>query len=179
MIQGIKIIITGRTTNYRRQIRRTQKKIITFGKFKKNFLKVHAGHSIQISYNRYGIISVQIYYQMASKFSEKFYDKNIPEIMTNYFSIKKFQEELNFYTNLNSNYFNFIDIIRNKINTKSICFIYNKTKYSKKLELYKNYQMYKKNKFTKDTINYYIKNNKIKTLPADFIYFCDNNKFKH
>lgn len=179
MIQGIKIIITGRTTNYRRQIRRTQKKIITFGKFKKNFLKVHSGHSIQISYNRYGIISVQIYYQMASKFSEKFYDKNIPEIITNYFSIKKFQENLTFYTNLNSKYFNFIDTINNKINTKNFNFIYNKTKYSQKIQLYKNYKIYKKNKFINDKMNYYTKDNKIKTLPDDFIYFCENNKFKH
>lgn len=178
MIEGMKIVITGRTTNYRRQIRRTQKKIISFGKLKKNFLKVHAGHSMQISYNRYGIISVQIYYQMASKFCEKFYDKEIPEILTNYFSIKKFEEKISFYTNLNSSYFNLINP-SNKNSSKRFHFIYNKNKYSKKAQLYKNYQIYKKNKSITKEFNYYTKNKKIKTFSSDFMIFCQNNNFKN
>lgn len=178
LIQGIKIVITGRTTNYRRQIRRTQKKILTFGIFKKNFLKIHAGHSIQISYNRYGVISVQLYYQMASQFSEKFYDKNIPELLTNYFSIKKFQEKINFYTNINKDYFNFNNInIKN--NSKNFNFIYNKNKYSKKFQLYKNYQIHKKNNFFNSEFNYYAKNKKIKIFESDFISFYENNNFKN
>jgi len=69
-MQGIQIKIKGRVTNYRRQMRRTNKKFITFGEFKKNYLNQHSGYGAAVAYNRYGAISVHITYQLQPLIAE-------------------------------------------------------------------------------------------------------------
>jgi len=176
-IQGIKIIVTGRTTNYRRQVRRTQKKIITFGNFKKNYLRTHSGHNIQLSYNRYGIISVQVFYQMASNFAQKFYDRFTPDTPTHYFSIKKFEENINEYTNLSKKYFNFINIAKYKLDVTSLYYKYNKNKYARNTKIFEDYLIYKKNTNIKNDSLLYEKKQKIKTSILDYENFHESNNF--
>lgn len=64
VFSGLQIKINGRLTNFRRQSRRTQTKIINIGVIKRSNSSAEAGHSIAIAYNRYGSISVQISYQL-------------------------------------------------------------------------------------------------------------------
>jgi hypothetical protein len=115
---------------------------------------------------------------MASNFSEKFYDRYKSETPTHYFSVKKFQESINQYASINnSNYFNFIDIAKYKLDVKSIYFKYNKKNYARNTKIFENYIFYKKKKCLINEKLFYIIKKKIKTSDFDYENFYKTNGF--
>lgn len=127
-MQGLMITITGRTTNFRRQVRRTQKKIIRIGSLKRNYLATESGHSLQLSYNRYGVISVQVSYQMQPLIGIKKSEWFLSSSITHFFSIKKMEEDISKASGGKINFFEYI-----------------KTESQKKIKIHRN--LTKKTKF--------------------------------
>jgi hypothetical protein len=114
---------------------------------------------------------------MASNFAQKFYDRFTPDVPTHYFSIKKFEENINEYTNLYKKYFNFINIAKYKLDVTSLYYKYNKNKYARNTKIFEDYLFYKKNKNIKNDSLLYEKKQKIKTSILDYETFHESDKF--
>ncbi len=71
MLEGLRVEVKGRMTDYRRQVRRAQTKTMSFGTIKKSSLRVESSHCRHLAYNRYGVISVSITFQQRPIIAEK------------------------------------------------------------------------------------------------------------
>jgi hypothetical protein len=87
IIHGLQIKVNGRMTDFRRQVRRTQTKIINIGIIKRSDTNYESGHTLAIAYNRYGTISVQVSYQLNPLVAERWEERT------------PFSPQLNFSTN--------------------------------------------------------------------------------
>jgi hypothetical protein len=77
LLEGMRVEVRGRMTDYRRQVRRAQTKSFRFGTLKKGFLRVEAGHCRHLAYNRYGVISVSILHQTRPVEGERWEDRTL------------------------------------------------------------------------------------------------------
>lgn len=75
LLEGLRVEVRGRMTDYRRQVRRAQTKTFRFGTLKKSSLKVEASHCRYLAYNRYGVISVSIIHQQRPVEAERWEDR--------------------------------------------------------------------------------------------------------
>ena len=151
-IRGIYLIIKGRLTLSRRVQVRTQIKIIKYGVIKKTEFGIISDYNLSISYNRFGIVSVQVLVQQIWK-------KNL-------FSIWK-KKEISSFININSwQQLNFYKIIQKHL-------------YIKNLEITKlnffNYIYYKH----KLDVNFNNKNKKTKYFPQRLTKVLKNFKKKY
>jgi hypothetical protein len=76
VLQGLKLEIRGRMTNFRRQVRRAQTKTYRWGSMKKADLRVEASHCRHLAYNRYGVIGVSLTFQQRIRVAERWEDRS-------------------------------------------------------------------------------------------------------
>lgn len=107
LIEGLRIKINGRLTNYRRQSRRTQTKIFTLGYLKKSHTALQSGYSASVGFNRYGAIAVHITYQLRPINFETWNSRN-PFTAQSLFSMKEVVES----------FFQTIDLKSNQVESK-------------------------------------------------------------
>jgi hypothetical protein len=96
MTQGIQIEIRGRLTLFRRQIRRTSTRIFRYGIIKRSQLTAETGSSRALAFNRYGIISVNLHYQLKPRFFVSEEDHN-PYFPLRIFSLHELRENNSFF----------------------------------------------------------------------------------
>lgn len=117
LMEGMQIKINGRLTNYRRQARRTQTKVYKMGLIKKSNSGCESSHSISVGYNRYGVISVQITYQLTSLYAERWSERS-PYSPYNIFSLKEIIEKCVQNWDFNFKHNKFIEQISDNFNIR-------------------------------------------------------------